>query len=106
MTQGSVINLMHTSRTTKQTEIIELASTSGQRMRKRLLILVWLDFQPRRDFLSENFISGGPGAVFIVVDDRFAKARGLRQAGAPRNHRVENRIAKMFADFADHLLGQ
>ena len=60
--------------------------------------------QAREQFLGQQFVGGGPGAVFIVVDDGLAEAGGFGQAGAAGDHGLEDPLAEMLAHFADDLL--
>src|SRR5580765_6378659 len=57
-----------------------------------------------QNFLREQFVSSGAAAVFIVVDDRLAETGRFSQARAAGNHRFEDAVAEMLADFIHDLL--
>ena len=59
--------------------------------------------QSPEEFLRQEFVGGGATAVFVVVDDWLAEARGFGQARAAGNDRFKHLITKMFAYFADDL---
>src|SRR5437762_5288650 len=59
-------------------------------------------FESGQDLLRQQLIGGGPAAVFVVVNDRFAEARRFREPGAPRDHRFKNPLAEMLPHLADN----
>lgn len=59
-----------------------------------------------QEFLGQHFVGGGAAAVFVVVNDWLAEAGRFSEAGATRNHRLENTFAKMLAHFFHHLVSQ
>src|SRR6266542_6832811 len=65
-----------------------------------------LELEPFEQLLRQDLVGGRAGAVFVVVDDRFAEARRLGQARRARNHRLEYRLAEMLPDFAHDLVGK
>src|ERR1041384_2543165 len=73
--------------------------TSGSRARPTTL-----EFQSVEEFLSEDFVGGSAGAVFVVIDDGLPEAWRLGEPGGARNHRFKDQIAEMLPDFGHDLV--
>ena len=65
-----------------------------------------LAFNRCQNFLRQHLIRGGAGAVFVVVDDRFAEAGRFRQSRAARDHRFKHPLAQQIPHFAHHFVRQ
>lgn len=62
--------------------------------------------QAGQDFLGQDFVGGGGGAVAIVANNGLAVAGGFGQASGPGDHRVEYQCAEVFSDFIHHRMGK
>ena len=63
-------------------------------------------FHSTHKFLRQHLVGGRPRAVFVVMNDRFAEARSLRQACRAGNDRLENFFPKVLPHFPHHLVGK
>lgn len=63
-----------------------------------------LELQPLQQVLRKYFVGSGAGAVFVVVNDRFAEARRLGETRGARNDRLENDVPEVLPDFAGDLV--
>lgn len=62
--------------------------------------------EPLDDFLREGAVGGGPEAVGLVFENRFAVAWGFAEANGAGNDGVEEVIGEVALDFCDDLSGQ
>lgn len=54
--------------------------------------------------MSEHLVGGSTGAVGIIVDDWFSKARCFSQSRRPRNDGFKHRVTKVLPHFTHHLI--